>query len=52
MHIWKQKIVWSGNNGCHVSQEDVCKLWVTLYPAFTDAYCKITIAEEGFEIVT
>jgi len=47
MHIWKQKIVWSGNNGCHVSQEDVCKWWVALYPAFTDAYSKIRIPEQG-----
>jgi len=28
MHIWKQKIVWSENNGCHVPQEDVCKVLV------------------------
>ena len=32
MDIWKSKIVWSGNIGCHVSQEDTCKLWVALYP--------------------
>jgi len=31
-----------------VSQEDVCKLWVVLCPAFTDAYNKIRIPEESF----
>jgi len=33
-----------------VSQEDVCKLWVALYPNFTDAYGKIRIPEEGFNV--
>jgi len=47
MHIWMQKIVWSGKNGCHVSQEDVCKLWAALHPVFTDAYSKIRIPEDG-----
>jgi len=32
--LGKSKIVWSRNNGCHVSQENVIKLWVTLYPTF------------------
>jgi len=39
--------VWSENNGCHVSQEDVWKLRVALFPAFTDAYSKIRISEQG-----
>jgi len=30
-----------------VSQEDVCKLWVALYPGFTDAYSKIRIPEQA-----
>jgi len=41
------KIVWSGYNGFHVSQEDVCKLRVALYPIFTDAHCKIRFLEGG-----
>jgi len=32
-----------------VSQEDVCKSWVALYPGFTNAYRKIRIPEEGFK---
>ena len=31
-----------------MSPEDVCKLWVALYPIFPDAYSKIRIPEEGF----
>jgi len=45
MDIWK-KIIWSGNNRCHVSQEDLCELWVALYSIFTDAYSKIRFPEE------
>ena len=30
-----------------MSQEDVCKLWVALYPIFTDAYMNISIPEKG-----
>jgi len=41
-------MLWSGNNGCHVSQEDVCKLWVALHPTFTDGHNKIRIPEQGF----
>jgi len=44
------KIVWSVKNGCHVSQEDFCKLWVALYPSFIDAYSKIRIPEEDWTI--
>jgi len=43
---------WSENNGCHVSEEDICKLWVILYSIFTNAYNKITIREEGFNRCT
>jgi len=31
-----------------VSQEDVCKSLVELYPTFTDAYSKIGIPGQGF----
>ena len=30
-NLRKKARAWSGNNGCHVSQEDVCKLWVALF---------------------
>jgi len=46
----KAKNIWSANNGCHVSQEDVCKLWAVLYPIFTDTYMKTRFPEEGFKI--
>jgi len=39
------KIVWSGNNGCHVFQENVIKFWVALYPNFPDSYSTVF---EGF----
>jgi len=38
MDVGQSKIVWSGNNGCHVSQDDVIKLWVALCPSFPDSY--------------
>jgi len=47
MHIWMKKSFDLEKNACHVSQEDVCKSWVALYPGFTDAYGKTRIPEEG-----
>jgi len=41
------KIVSSWNNGCHVSQENVIKLWVALYRTFTDSYSILWIPEQG-----
>jgi len=38
-----KKIVWSGNNGCHVFQEKVIKLWVALYLTFPDSYSILRI---------
>jgi len=40
-------IVWSGNNGCHVSQEDVCNLWVALCPSFPDSYGILRLPEQA-----
>jgi len=34
MDLGKSKIVWFGNNGCHMPQDDAIKLWVALYPVF------------------
>jgi len=34
MDVGKSKIVWSGNNGCHMSQDDVIKLGVSLEANF------------------
>ena len=51
MHIWMKKKVDLKNNVCHVSQEDVCKSCVALYPGFTDACRKILIPEEGFNTI-
>jgi len=47
MDVGKKKVVWFGNNACHVSQEDVIKLWVALYPASTDSYSILWIPEQG-----
>jgi len=32
------KISWSGNNGCHMSLENVMEFRVALHPSFTDSY--------------
>jgi len=50
MDKWKSKVVWSGNNGYHVSQEDVIKLRVALYPTFPDSYSKIRLSEQGLNM--
>jgi len=34
MDVGKSKIVWSGNHGGHMSQDDIIKLWGALYPVF------------------
>ena len=46
------KIVWSGNNGCHVSQEDVIKLWVAFYPSFPDSYSILKFPEQGYNHIS
>jgi len=47
----KVKILWSGKKQCHVSRGGEHKLWVELYPTFTDAYKKISIPEQAFTFV-
>jgi len=32
MDVGKSNIVWSGNNGCHMSRENVIKFGVALHP--------------------
>ena len=32
MDVSRSKIVWSGTNGCHMSQENVIKFGVALHP--------------------
>jgi len=46
MDVRKSNIVWSGNNGCHVSQENVIKFWVALHPLFPDSYSVWRIPEQ------
>jgi len=46
MDVGKSKIVWSGNNTCHVSQENVIKLWVALYPTNPDSYSILRCSEK------
>jgi len=38
MDVEKSKIVWSGNNVCHMSQENVIKFRVASHPWFLDSY--------------
>jgi len=38
MDVGKSTIVWSRNNGCHMSQENVIKFGVALCPWFPDSY--------------
>jgi len=42
------KIVWSGNNRCFVSQEDVIKFTVAIYHIFPDLNGIVWIPEQGF----
>jgi len=28
---------WSGNNGCHLSQENVIKFWAALHPSLSNS---------------
>ena len=47
MDVGESKIFWFGNNGRHMSQENVIKSWVALYPTFTGAYGILWIPEQG-----
>ena len=50
MNVGKSKIVWSGNNGCHMSQENVTKFWAALHPWFPNSYSVLRFPEQGWEI--
>ena len=49
MDVGKSKIVWSGNNGCHMSQENVINFGVALHPWFPDSYSILRFPERGKE---
>jgi len=38
MDVGQSKTGWCGNNGCHMSQENVIKFWVAWNPSFPDSY--------------
>jgi len=48
MDLGKSKIVRSGNNGCHMSQENVIKFWLALHPSFPGLYSVKRFPEQGF----
>jgi len=47
MDVGKSKIIWSGNNGCHMSQENVINFWVALHLSFPDLYSILRFPEQG-----
>jgi len=47
----KSKLVWSGNNGRHMSQENVIKFWVAWHPWFPDSYSVLRCPEQGNALV-
>jgi len=36
--VIKTDAVWSENNGCRMSQENVIKYWAALHPLFSDSF--------------
>jgi len=50
MDVGKSKVVWSGNNRCHMSQDNVIKFRVALHPSFPDLYSVLRFLEQGFKV--